>query len=29
MKKSSLHIPRVWAAGDLGSHIINPLHAEQ
>ena len=29
LKKSALHIPRVWAAGDIGSHIINPLHAEQ
>ena len=29
IKKGTLHIPRVWASGDIGSHIINPLHAEQ
>ena len=29
VKKGALQIPRVWATGDIGSHIINPLHAEQ
>ena len=29
LKKGALHVPRVWATGDIGSHIINPLHAEQ
>ena len=29
VKKGALKIPRVWATGDIGSHIINPLHAEQ
>ena len=29
VKQGVLHIPRVWATGDIGSHIINPLHAEQ
>ena len=29
VKKGALKIPRVWATGDIGSHSINPLHAEQ
>jgi len=27
--RGALRIPKVWAAGDIGSHVINPLHAEQ
>jgi isoquinoline 1-oxidoreductase beta subunit len=27
--RGALRIPKIWATGDIGSHVINPLHADQ
>ncbi len=29
VENGQLRIPKIWACGDIGSHVINPLHADQ